>query len=64
MAWAARPDPAYFSKWVVLDGHSVVASGSDGKAVYDEALAKGITSPFLIFASPAEREPFVGGWTG
>lgn len=64
MAWAARPDPAYFGKWVVLDGATVVASGTDGKAVYEEALGMGIRSPFLIFASPNENEPFVGGWSG
>ena len=62
MAWATRPDPAYSGQWVVLEGSRVVASGADGKALYDEAVGKGIRTPFLIFVSPEEGEPFAGGW--
>ena len=62
MYWAAHPDPAYFGKWVVLEGDHVIASGCDGKLVCEEARGKGIATPFLIFVSP-QQEPFVGGWT-
>jgi|HubBroStandDraft_1064217.scaffolds.fasta_scaffold432262_1 hypothetical protein len=62
MAWATNPDPQFFGKWVVLEGCQVVASGADPKQLYDGALAKGSSSPFLIFVSPDEREPFAGGW--
>ena len=62
MDWAGHPDPAYFGKWVVLEGDHVIASGCDGKLVCEEARGKGIAAPFLIFVSP-QQEPFVGGWS-
>jgi hypothetical protein len=62
MAWAANPDPQFFGKWVALEGCQVVASGADPKQLYEGVLAKGFSSPFLIFVSPDERKPFVGGW--
>ena len=62
VAWASSPDAQFFGKWVVLEGGQVVASGSNPKQMYEEVRAKGISSPFLIFISPDEQEPFVGGW--
>jgi len=62
MAWAASPDARFIGKWVVLDGSRVAASGSDPKQLYEDARAKGFSSPFLIFVSPDEHEPFAGGW--
>jgi len=62
MAWAANPDPRFFGKWVVLDGGHVAASGPDPNQLYEDARAIGFTSPFLIFVSPDENDPFVGGW--
>ena len=62
MAWAEKPDPQYFGKWVVLEGTEVIAAGPDPKKIYQEVRAKGITSPFLIYISPEEPEPFAGGW--
>ena len=62
MAWAAHPDAQFFGKWVVLEGSEVVASGSSAPRLYEDAREKGFVSPFLIFVSPDEREPFVGGW--
>ena len=62
VAWASSPDAQFFGKWVVLEGGQVVASGSNPKQMYEEVRAKGISSPFLIFVSPDEQEPFVGGW--
>ncbi len=62
MAWASSPDAQFFGKWVVLEGRKVVASGSNPKQLYDDVRAQGLTSPFLIFVSPAEQSPFVGGW--
>jgi hypothetical protein len=47
---------------VVLEGSQVVASGSDPKQLYQEARARGDSSPFLIYVSPDEQEPFAGGW--
>ena len=62
MAWAARPDVRFFGKWVVLEGSQVVASGSNPRLLYEDALATGLSSPFLIFVSPDEPGPFAGGW--
>ncbi len=62
MAWAARPDAQFIGKWVVLEGSDVVASGSSPKPLYEDVRAKGVSSPFLIFVSPDEHEPFAGGW--
>ena len=62
MAWASSPDTQFSGKWVVLEGGQVVASGSNPKQLYEDVRAKGISSPFLIFVSPDEQEPFAGGW--
>jgi hypothetical protein len=62
IAWASSPDAHFFGKWVVLEGRQVVASGSNPKQLYEDARARGLTSPFLIFVSPAEQSPFAGGW--
>ena len=58
MAWAARPDARFFGKWVVLEGRQVVASGSNPRLLYENALAMGLSSPFVIFVSPHEQTPF------
>jgi hypothetical protein len=62
MAWAAKPDPKFFNHWVVLQGDQVVASGPDPKVIYEQARAGGMETPFLIYVSPEEHEPFAGGW--
>jgi hypothetical protein len=64
MAWAASPDAQCLGKWVVMEGSEVVASGSNLKQLYEDVRAKGFSSPFLIFVSPDEDEPFAGGWIG
>ena len=62
MAWAARLDAEFIGKWVVLEGGQIVASGSNPKRLYEEVQEKGFSSPFLIFVSSGEHEPFAGGW--
>ena len=62
MKWASQRDAQFVGKWVVLQGGDVVASGSDPRQVYEDVRAKGDPSPFLIFVSPDEQEPFAGGW--
>lgn len=62
MAWAASPDAQFAGKWVVLWARQVVVSGSNPKELYEDARAKGDCSPFLIFVSSGEHEPFAGGW--
>jgi hypothetical protein len=62
MAWAASPDVQFIGKWVVLEGSHVIASDSNPKRLYEDVRAKGVSSPFLIFVSSDEHEPFAGGW--
>lgn len=62
MAWLEHPDHRYLGRWVVLEGDRVVVSGADPKSLYEHARAAGIQSPFLIYVSPEESEPFAGGW--
>ncbi len=62
MKWAVTPDAQFIGKWVVLQGDRVVACGSDPKQLYEEGRAAGDPSPFLIFVSPDEQQPFAGGW--
>ena len=62
MAWAASPDMQFIGKWVVLEGSQVVASGPNPIRLYEDVREKGISSPFLIFVSPHDHEPFAGGW--
>jgi hypothetical protein len=62
MAWAASPDVRFIGKWDVLEGSQVLASGSNPKRLYEDVREKGVSSPFLIFVSSDEHEPFAGGW--
>ena len=62
MTWASHPDAQFIGKWVVLQGGQVVTSGSDPRQLYEDVRAKGDSSPFLIFVSPDDQEPFAGGW--
>ena len=62
MAWIATPDLQYVNQWVALAGSDVVAHGTDGKAVYAEARAKGFVTPFMEFVEEPDTTPFVGGW--
>ncbi len=62
MAWAARPDSRFIGQWVVLEGDQVVANGTNAKQTYEAARRRGIASPFVIYVSGEEQEPFAGGW--
>jgi hypothetical protein len=59
--WFLHPDPQFVGKWVVRDGSQVVVSGPSAKAVYEQAKARGIESPFVAYISARRNEPF-GGW--
>ena len=62
MAWVSHPDLQYVGQWVVLEGSNVVASGPDGKALYQAVRDRGIESPFLFYVAPPSPTPFAGGW--
>lgn len=60
LQWLEENKEEFDGKFVVLDGNELVACGTDSKTVYDEARAKGYTSPFLTRVK-AKTLPF-GGW--
>jgi hypothetical protein len=62
MAWAEKPNPECRGKWVVLEGSSVVAAGTNPSEIYEQARGKGLSSPFLIYIPTEESEDFAGGW--
>lgn len=60
LEWVRVHREEYDGQWVVLEGDELIAHGSDGKQVYEEARAKGIETPFLKRVK-AKELPF-GGW--
>ena len=59
--WIRDHASEYVDQWVVVEGDRLISHGMDGKAVYEEALAKGVTSPFLTHVSLPDDLPG-GGW--
>jgi hypothetical protein len=59
--WLAENKTAYLNQWVALDGNTLLATGTDGKEVYAQALAAGVTSPLLHQITESDDLPF-GGW--
>lgn len=59
--WVQRNKDAYADLWVAVEGDLLIASGADGRRVYDEARAAGIDIPFLVHIPPKDELPF-GGW--
>ena len=61
LQWLADNKVNYLNQWVALDGDRLLAAGLDGKQVYAEALAAGVTSPLLHQINETDDLPF-GGW--
>jgi signal transduction histidine kinase len=53
-AWLDTHRPEFLNQWVALNRGELVASGSNPSTVYEEARAKGVVSPHLLFV---EDEP-------
>jgi hypothetical protein len=60
-AWIDAHREEFLDQWVALDEGDLVAHGTDARAVYDEARARGITVPYLVHVTP-KVEAYVGGW--
>ena len=60
-AWIEAHRDEFLDQWVVLEGDRLVAHGADARAVYDEARAQGIGTPYLVHVRP-KVEAYVGGW--
>jgi hypothetical protein len=56
-----RHNPDYMDQWVVIEGATIVAAGTDARKVYDEAKAKGVEVPFVVHIVPEDPLPW-GGW--
>jgi hypothetical protein len=60
-AWINAHRDEYLGQWVALDGDDLIAHGTDARSVYEEALARGISAPYLVHVMP-KVEAYVGGW--
>ena len=49
---------------MILEGDEVVVHGPDAKTVYNDALARGLDSPFMHFVSAPDPDPLFSGWQG
>ena len=61
MRWIQENREKFDGQWVALDGDTLLAHGTDGKAVHAAAQAKGVKTPLMHRVSIKEIQPF-GGW--
>ena len=61
MQWLKEHGSEYVDQWVVVEGDRLISHGMDGKAVYDEARAAGVSIPFLTHVAKPDDLPW-GGW--
>lgn len=59
--WLKKHSQEYAGKWVALSGDQLIASGDDGVATFNEAIAKGVDRPLLVQVESADAHPF-GFW--
>lgn len=61
LRWLDEHGEEYAGLWVALEGEQLLASGTNGREVYETAIAHGATRPFLVQVEPPDELPF-GGW--
>lgn len=61
LQWLDTHGEEYAGLWIALEGDHLLASGSNGREVYEEAIAQGATRPFLVQVETPDELPF-GGW--
>ncbi len=61
LQWIDENKANYLGQWVALDGDRLLATGTDGKQVYAEAVAAGVAVPLLQQLNADDDLPF-GGW--
>ena len=59
--WLKDHGSEYLDEWVVAEGDQLVSHGTDAKAVYKEARAAGVDTPFLVQVTLPDELPW-GGW--
>ena len=58
--WLKEHREEYLGQWVALEGDRLLASGADGRAVYEEARAAGVRAPLVTRVEPRDELPFAG----
>ena len=53
--WLELHREEFMGQWVALDHGTLIASGENGKAVYDRARAAGVDCPLLLHLTPEEH---------
>ncbi len=59
--WIKAHCDEYLNQWVVVEGETLVAHGTDAREVYLAARAAGIKVPFLEQVT-LNTEPYMGSW--
>lgn len=58
--WLDEHRDEYVGQWVALEGDHLLASGPDGRAVYEAARAAGVRAPLVTRVEPRDALPFAG----
>lgn len=58
--WLDEHRDEYLGQWVALEGDRLLASGRDGRAVYEAARAAGVRAPLLTRVESRDELPFAG----
>lgn len=58
--WLKEHRDEYAGQWVALEGDRLLASGPDGRAVYEAARAAGVRAPLVTRVEPRDELPFAG----
>ena len=58
--WLDEHRDEYVGQWVALEGDHLLASGPDGRAVYEAARAAGVRAPLVTRVEPRDELPFAG----
>ena len=58
--WLDEHRDEYLGQWVALEGDRLLASGPDGRAVYEAARAAGVRAPLVTRVEPRDELPFAG----
>lgn len=59
--WIEENHSQYLNQWVCIERGELIASGADGREVYQKAISLGIKAPLIHFVEE-EPEAYWGGW--
>jgi hypothetical protein len=58
--WLDEHRDEYVGQWVALEGDRLLASGPDGRAVYEAARSAGVRAPLVTRVESRDELPFAG----